>query len=176
MKIEFETLAVALHCVGEVADGVGCKIGAKHGSTTIELDRNTGGGGGFSQAGLEGCPERFEAVVSVGCGEFAERTDSCGHGNWVSAECPGLVYGSHGSEAFHHIRPAAKCAHGKSPANDFSETAQIGCDPETFQGPSFGKPEPGHDFVKNQQCPVGFSGFAQEFEVPRLREVKTGIP
>ena len=61
----------------------------------------------------------------------------------------------------HDLGAGAKCSQRKATANDFAQSANIGCDAIALLCAAIGQSKPGDDFIKNQQDAVGVAKVAQ---------------
>ncbi|ETJ12654.1 MAG: hypothetical protein Q620_VSAC01304G0030 [Veillonella sp. DORA_A_3_16_22] len=101
------------------------------------------------------------------CGVSLQNGKCCktrGYGNWVTTQCTGLVNRTSWCNLVHNLTSAAKYSKRHATANDFTKASKVWFDIITFLCTAATSAEATHNFIKDQQCTVSLSHFAQGFK------------
>ena len=110
----------------------------------------------------------------AGAPQDLEGLEARGSGDRVAGKRPNLHQPAVGSskalvEVLHDLGPPGDCGQWKPAADDLAKRRDVGRDAVGFLRASIGKPEPGDDFVEDQDdaMPVGF--FPEDLQVSGIR-------
>src|SRR6185312_15351798 len=78
-------------------------------------------------------------------------------------------------EEVHDFRPSAKSSDGKTAADDFAETGEIGNDFFQLLHAAPSEPKAGHDFVENEQTAVCGTSLANVLQITGVRLDETDV-
>ena len=86
------------------------------------------------------------------------------YGNWVTAQCTGLVNRASWCDLVHNLTSTAEYSKWHAAANDFTKACKVRFNIVTFLCTAATSAEATHNFVKDQHCTMSLSHVSQGFK------------